>query len=62
MTQFTPEFREWPKTPRLFRDIAITSLSLVEALYTVKELAGDEPTKQNIQAVIDMVHSLRPTI
>ncbi|MFJ6237957.1 RNA ligase family protein [Streptomyces griseus] len=24
MTDFAPEFREWPKTPRLFRDIVIT--------------------------------------
>lgn len=42
--------------------VAITSLSLVDALYTIKELSGDEATKQNIQAVIDLVHSLRPTV
>ncbi|WP_327712393.1 RNA ligase family protein [Streptomyces sp. NBC_00464] len=24
MTDFNPDFREWPKTPRLFRDIVIT--------------------------------------
>lgn len=42
--------------------VAITSLSLVDALYTIKELSVDEATKQNIQAVIDLVHSLRPTV
>lgn len=43
------------------RDTYILSRTLLESLHTIKDLADEEHTKQNIQALIDGIHQLSPT-
>ena len=41
---------------------AITALSVIRCLTTIKDQTRDPLTKQNLQIVIDLIHDSRPTI